>query len=311
MLHGLRPRPVDGPAAFAGLSHPGRRLDRRQGRPSRRCHRAAVAPPHRRGGSRRQLRPSLGPLRRRRRRRAARLDRLGPRAEAIDPSRAASPRPPGGPPAGPAPRRSPTGTPPTCAPSTPTVSGSRSPSPTLLTSAPTWWPARPASSSTIAVSASASSPAIPPSTARAGARPTRSLRHSSPVPTARWPRSSERWAATSSRRSSCSCWPACCTRGRTPPPPSPPPRVVHEAPGAPPFRLWQAPAQSCSWRRNAPEGWRRGLEASRSPGAGRGCVQPGRRRMLADHLRRAPPTVTSCSPVRPIPAAPTARLWAD
>lgn len=38
-------------------------------------------------------------------------------------------------------------------------------------------------------------------------------------------------------------------------------RVVHEAPGAPPFRLWQAPAQSLLMESNAPEGWRHGLEA--------------------------------------------------
>jgi len=38
-------------------------------------------------------------------------------------------------------------------------------------------------------------------------------------------------------------------------------RVVHEAPGAPPFRLWQAPAQSLLMESNAPEDWRHGLEA--------------------------------------------------
>ena len=38
-------------------------------------------------------------------------------------------------------------------------------------------------------------------------------------------------------------------------------RVVHEAPGAPPFRLWQAPRQSLLMEFNAPELWHRGLEA--------------------------------------------------
>jgi gamma-glutamyltranspeptidase/glutathione hydrolase len=38
-------------------------------------------------------------------------------------------------------------------------------------------------------------------------------------------------------------------------------RVVHEAPGAPPFRLWQAPGQSLLMESNAPEGWRGALEA--------------------------------------------------
>jgi gamma-glutamyltranspeptidase/glutathione hydrolase len=38
------------------------------------------------------------------------------------------------------------------------------------------------------------------------------------------------------------------------------PRVVHEAPGAPPFRLWQAPNQSLLMESNAPHGWRDGLE---------------------------------------------------
>jgi gamma-glutamyltranspeptidase / glutathione hydrolase len=38
-------------------------------------------------------------------------------------------------------------------------------------------------------------------------------------------------------------------------------RVVHEAPGAPPFRLWQAPAQSLLMESNAPESWRHGLES--------------------------------------------------
>ena len=39
------------------------------------------------------------------------------------------------------------------------------------------------------------------------------------------------------------------------------PRVVHEAPGATPFRLWQAPAQSLLMESNAPERWRQGLES--------------------------------------------------
>jgi len=38
-------------------------------------------------------------------------------------------------------------------------------------------------------------------------------------------------------------------------------RVVHEAPGAPPFRLWQAPAQSLLMESDAPVGWRDGLES--------------------------------------------------
>jgi gamma-glutamyltranspeptidase/glutathione hydrolase len=38
-------------------------------------------------------------------------------------------------------------------------------------------------------------------------------------------------------------------------------RVVHEAPGAPPFRLWQSPDQSLVMESNAPAGWREGLEA--------------------------------------------------
>jgi gamma-glutamyltranspeptidase len=38
-------------------------------------------------------------------------------------------------------------------------------------------------------------------------------------------------------------------------------RVVHEAPGAPPFRLWQAPAQSLLMEANAPEDWQVALEA--------------------------------------------------
>ncbi|MGD0381051.1 MAG: gamma-glutamyltransferase [Acidimicrobiales bacterium] len=37
-------------------------------------------------------------------------------------------------------------------------------------------------------------------------------------------------------------------------------RVVHEAPGAAPFRLWQAPAQSLLMEAHAPAGWHRGLE---------------------------------------------------
>jgi gamma-glutamyltranspeptidase / glutathione hydrolase len=39
------------------------------------------------------------------------------------------------------------------------------------------------------------------------------------------------------------------------------PRVVHEAPGAPPFRLWQAPAQSLLMESNAPPAWQEGLES--------------------------------------------------
>jgi gamma-glutamyltranspeptidase/glutathione hydrolase len=38
-------------------------------------------------------------------------------------------------------------------------------------------------------------------------------------------------------------------------------RLVHEAPGAPPFRLWQAQAQSLLMESNAPERWREGLES--------------------------------------------------
>jgi gamma-glutamyltranspeptidase/glutathione hydrolase len=38
-------------------------------------------------------------------------------------------------------------------------------------------------------------------------------------------------------------------------------RLVHEAPGAPPFRLWQSPEQSLLMESHAPEGWRQGLEA--------------------------------------------------
>jgi len=38
-------------------------------------------------------------------------------------------------------------------------------------------------------------------------------------------------------------------------------RVVHEAPGAPPFRLWQAPARSLVMESNAPERWHEGLES--------------------------------------------------
>jgi gamma-glutamyltranspeptidase len=38
-------------------------------------------------------------------------------------------------------------------------------------------------------------------------------------------------------------------------------RVVHEAPGAPPFRLWQAPAQSLLMELHAPERWHEGLES--------------------------------------------------
>jgi gamma-glutamyltranspeptidase/glutathione hydrolase len=38
-------------------------------------------------------------------------------------------------------------------------------------------------------------------------------------------------------------------------------RVVHEAPGAPPFRLWQAPAQSLLMESDAPEAWLEGLES--------------------------------------------------
>jgi gamma-glutamyltranspeptidase/glutathione hydrolase len=36
-------------------------------------------------------------------------------------------------------------------------------------------------------------------------------------------------------------------------------RVVHEAPGAPPFRLWQAPRRSLLMEFNAPERWHQGL----------------------------------------------------
>jgi gamma-glutamyltranspeptidase/glutathione hydrolase len=39
------------------------------------------------------------------------------------------------------------------------------------------------------------------------------------------------------------------------------PRVVHEAPGAPPFRLWQAPARSLLMEFDAPGGWQQGLES--------------------------------------------------
>jgi gamma-glutamyltranspeptidase/glutathione hydrolase len=38
-------------------------------------------------------------------------------------------------------------------------------------------------------------------------------------------------------------------------------RVVHEAPGAPPFRLWQAPARSLLMEAHAPPAWHEGLEA--------------------------------------------------
>jgi gamma-glutamyltranspeptidase/glutathione hydrolase len=38
-------------------------------------------------------------------------------------------------------------------------------------------------------------------------------------------------------------------------------RVVHEASGAPPFRLWQAPNQSLVMESDAPDGWREGLES--------------------------------------------------
>jgi gamma-glutamyltranspeptidase/glutathione hydrolase len=38
-------------------------------------------------------------------------------------------------------------------------------------------------------------------------------------------------------------------------------RVVHEAPGAPPFRLWHCPDQSLLMESNAPESWRGALEA--------------------------------------------------
>ncbi|MDR3648413.1 MAG: hypothetical protein P4L20_04930 [Acidimicrobiales bacterium] len=36
---------------------------------------------------------------------------------------------------------------------------------------------------------------------------------------------------------------------------------MHEAPGAPPFRLWQAPARSLVMESNAPERWHEGLES--------------------------------------------------
>jgi gamma-glutamyltranspeptidase/glutathione hydrolase len=38
-------------------------------------------------------------------------------------------------------------------------------------------------------------------------------------------------------------------------------RVVHEAAGAPPFRLWQAPTQSLLMEADAPKAWREGLES--------------------------------------------------
>ena len=38
-------------------------------------------------------------------------------------------------------------------------------------------------------------------------------------------------------------------------------RVVHEAPGAAPFRLWQAPARSLLMEAHAPESWKPGLES--------------------------------------------------
>jgi gamma-glutamyltranspeptidase/glutathione hydrolase len=38
-------------------------------------------------------------------------------------------------------------------------------------------------------------------------------------------------------------------------------RVVHEAPGAPPFRLWQAGATRLLMEAHAPQGWRDALEA--------------------------------------------------
>jgi len=37
-------------------------------------------------------------------------------------------------------------------------------------------------------------------------------------------------------------------------------RVVHEAPWAPPFRLWQAPARSLLMEAHAPDAWKRSLE---------------------------------------------------
>jgi gamma-glutamyltranspeptidase len=38
-------------------------------------------------------------------------------------------------------------------------------------------------------------------------------------------------------------------------------RLVHEAPGAPPFRLWQAPNRSLLMEFNAPERWHSSLES--------------------------------------------------
>ena len=61
-----------------------------------------------------------------------------------------------------------------------------------------------------------SSPATPPSTDPAGGRRTRCRRRWSPIPTARCGPSSARWAATASRRSSCSCCAGSCATAQSP-----------------------------------------------------------------------------------------------
>ncbi len=87
------------------------------------------------------------------------------------------------------------------------------------------------------------------------------------------------------------------------------PRLAHEAPGAPPFRLWQAPAQSLLMEANAPEGWRQGLEACGGTGSG----WWGRSTRWTSGARRSSPSrrrVTGCSSPGPqIPAAPTGSPW--
>ena len=240
------------------------------------------------------------------------LDRLGPRAASIDPDRArvASSAEPPTPRPGRAPLRFPTATPRTCAPSTRDGLGiSLTQSNALDFGAHLVAGEHRASSSTIVVSGSPSSRAIPPSTARAGVRPTRL----SPALVTRPDGSLAQIIGTMGGDVQPQILLQLLARllhaGEDPASAISAARVVHEAPGAPPFRLWQAPAQSLLMESNAPEGWHAGPRVPRAPGAGGGGVQPGRRRVLADHLRRDRPAITSSSPGRRIPAVPTATPW--
>ena len=62
-----------------------------------------------------------------------------------------------------------------------------------------------------------------------------------------------------SRRSSCSCWPACCTRGQDPARAITAPRFTLDAPSAGPFRLWWGEDLTVLVEADAPPAWPAGL----------------------------------------------------